>query len=136
MKQLRPEKTSDFEHVNKKEKRKPKLIALCLTLTFASFCHAFACHRRRRGQLSVAVEVVTRSDLVFTKALLSCVTWSSRDCSDNSTGSHIFDSAWRLFSQRTFFDCKHHHSSRRYATRPVASRPQQPSLSTRWTTCE
>ena len=53
---------------------------------------------RHRGQLSVAVEVVTnssRSDLVFTKASLS-----SGDCSDNSTDSHIFDSAWRLSSQR------------------------------------
>ena len=58
---------------------------------------------RHRGQLSVAVGVVTnssRSDLVFTKALLSCVPLSPRDCSDNSTGSHIFDSAWRLSSQR------------------------------------
>ena len=58
---------------------------------------------RHRDQLSVAVEVVTnssRSDVVFTKASLSCVPWSSRDCSDNSTGSHIFDSAWRLSSQR------------------------------------
>ena len=58
---------------------------------------------RHRGQLSVAVEAVansSRSDLVFTKALLFCVPWSSRDCSDNSTGSHIFDSAWRLSSQR------------------------------------
>ena len=58
---------------------------------------------RHRGQLSVAVEVVTnssRSDFVFTKVLLSCLPWSSSDCSDNSTGSHIFDSAWRLSSQR------------------------------------
>ena len=29
-----------------------------------------------------------------------------------------------------------HHSSRTHATRPVASRPPQPSLTTRWTTCE
>ena len=40
---------------------------------------------RHRGQLSVAVEAVvnsSRSDLVFTNALLSCVPWSSRDCSE------------------------------------------------------
>ena len=29
-----------------------------------------------------------------------CVSWLSRDCSGISTGSHIFDSAWRLSSQR------------------------------------
>ena len=58
---------------------------------------------RHRGQLSVVVEAVAncfRYDVVFTKAFLSCVPWSSRDCSDNSTGSHIFDTAWRLSSQR------------------------------------
>ena len=62
---------------------------------------------RHRGQLSVAVEAVansSRSDLVFTKALLSFVPWSSRDCSGISTGSHIFHSAWRLSSQRRV-DC-------------------------------
>ena len=104
---------------------------------------------RHRGQLSLAVEVVTnssRSGLVFTKALLSCVPWSSRDCSDNSTGSHIFDSAWRLSSQRCVSTAQQysrsahpgtlHHSSLMYATRPVPSWPPQPSLSTRWTTCE
>ena len=54
---------------------------------------------RHHGQLSVVANCF-RYDLVFTKALLSCVPWSSRDCSDNSTGSHIFDTAWRLSSQR------------------------------------
>ena len=95
---------------------------------------------RHRGQLSVAVEAVansSRSDLVFTKALLSCAPWSSRDCSDNSTGSHIFDYTWQVSSQRRF--CRlhsstslsahpgtRHHSSRTHATRPVASQPPQP----------
>ena len=98
----------------------PKLIALCflavrvlnysverkrassehsLTPRSATGCMS----SRHRGELSVAVGAVTNSslsDLVFTKAALSCVPWSSRDCSDNSTGSHIFDSAWRLSSQR------------------------------------
>ena len=78
--------------------------------TFASSEHSLSprsatgcMSSRHRGQLSVAVEAVansSHSDLVFTKALLSCVPWSSRDCSDNWTGSHIFDSAWRLSSQR------------------------------------
>ena len=78
--------------------------------TFASSEHSLSprsvtccVSSRHRGQLSVAVETVansSRSDLVFTKALLSCVPWSSRDCSGVSTGSHIFDSAWRLSSQR------------------------------------
>ena len=66
---------------------------------------------RHRGQLSVAVEAVensTRSDLVLTNALLSCVPWSSRDCSDNSIGSHIFDSAWRLSSQRRISTAQQH----------------------------
>ena len=98
----------------------PKLIALCYLAVRvlnsgverkrASSEHslspgsAMGCmSSRHRGQLSVAVGAVTnssRSDLVFTEALLSCVPWSSRDCSDNSTGSHIFDSAWRLSAQR------------------------------------
>ena len=105
---------------------------------------------RHRGQLSVAVEAVansSRSDLVFTKALLSCVSWSSSDRSDNSTGSHIFDSAWRLSSQRPIYRLHsstsrsarpgpRHHPNRTYATRPVPCWPPQPSLSTRWTTCE
>ena len=34
-----------------------------------------------------------------------CVSWLSRDCLGISTGSHIFDSAWRLSSQRRFSDC-------------------------------
>ena len=62
-----------------------------------------ACHQDIVVSFSVAVKVVanpSRSDLVFTKASLSCVPWSSRDCSDNSTGSHTFDSAWQLSSQR------------------------------------
>ena len=70
--------------------------------TFASSEHSLSSRSvtccmssRHRGQLSVAVTAAdsSRSDSVFTKALLSCVPWSSRDCLGISTGSHIFDSA-------------------------------------------
>ena len=77
----------------------PKLIALCF---LAVRVRNFGVERKRsrhRGQFSVTVEVVTnssRSDLVFTKALLPCPLVLKRLLGQ----SHIFDSVWRLSSQR------------------------------------
>ena len=91
---------------------------------------------RHRGQLSLAVSVAdsSRSDSVFTKALVSCVPWSSRDCLGISTGSHIFDSAWRLSSQRC---CSTAQQYQPICTPWRSSSLQpKPSLSTRWTNCE
>ena len=93
---------------------------------------------RHRSQLSVAVEVVadsSRSDLVFTsRALLSCVRWSSRDCSDNfdwfSHGDCPRSDVYRLHSStsRSARPSTLHHSSRTCATRPVSSQLPQPIL--------
>ena len=103
---------------------------------------------RHRGQLSVAVEAVansSRSDLVFTKALLSCAPCPQETArasrlvltSSIPRGDCPRSGAYRLHSitSRSARPGARHHSSRTYATRPVPSWPPQPSLSTRWTNC-
>ena len=124
--------------------------------TFASSEHSLSprsvtrcMSSRHRGQLSVAVEAVansSRSDLVFTKALLSCVPCPQETARASRLvlASSIPRSdcprsdVYRLHSStsRSARPGARHHSSRTYATRPVPSWPPQPSLSTRWTNCE